>query len=217
MYLHKLWMTSPCCLALDGTGMLLNSFTSLTLSGTKNQQLCLWTLLCWNSTVSGKSVTYKLSIMGVEVHGLWVSLCSGMDFIRWYMGGHAIRACRVWVIRVREINSKKRKNRRTCLQTFLVWYKLLKVLIEWKSFVFICGLSLRCLSKGLIKYENIIHVIFSTELNGIGKTTQNRGSNSRVKGYSVDIAPVSLVDQSSRLQRHWFMYQLHILYKFWGD
>lgn len=42
-----------------------------------------------------KNVTYKLSIMGVEVHGLCVSLCRGMDFIRWYMGGHAIRACRV--------------------------------------------------------------------------------------------------------------------------
>lgn len=33
--------------------------------------------------------------MGVEVQGLCVSLYRGMDFIRWYMGGHAIRACRV--------------------------------------------------------------------------------------------------------------------------
>lgn len=41
-------------------------------------------------------VTHKLSIMGVEVHGLCVSLWRGMDFIRWYMGGHAIRAWRVW-------------------------------------------------------------------------------------------------------------------------
>ena len=40
--------------------------------------------------------TYKLSIMGVEVQGLWVWLNRGMDFIRWYMGGQAIRACRVW-------------------------------------------------------------------------------------------------------------------------
>lgn len=39
---------------------------------------------------------------------------------------------------------------------------------------------------------------------------------SRVKGYSVDVAPVPLVDESSRLQRHWFMYQLHIFNKFWG-
>lgn len=31
------------------------------------------------------------------------------------------------------------------------------------------------------------------------------------KGYSIDIAPVSPVDQSSWLQRHWFVYQLHIL------
>lgn len=37
-----------------------------------------------------------------------------------------------------------------------------------------------------------------------------------LKGYSVDIAPVSFVDESSRLQRHWFVYQLHILNKFWG-
>ena len=35
------------------------------------------------------------------------------------------------------------------------------------------------------------------------------------KGYSIDIAPVSLVDQSSGLQRHWFVYQFHILNKFW--
>lgn len=38
--------------------------------------------------------------------------------------------------------------------------------------------------------------------------------NRAVKGYSVDIAPVSLVDQTPRLQRHWFMYQLHILNNF---
>lgn len=29
-----------------------------------------------------KNAAYKLSIMGVEVHGLCVSLCRGMDFIR---------------------------------------------------------------------------------------------------------------------------------------
>lgn len=40
--------------------------------------------------------------------------------------------------------------------------------------------------------------------------------NSSVEGYSVDVAPVPLVDESSRLQRHWFMYQLHIFNKFWG-
>lgn len=84
----------PCCLALDGTGMLLNSFTSLTLPG-KETNRCL-SRSCFSSLTSAyKNVTYKLSIMGVEVHGLCISLCRGMDFIRWYMGGHAIRACRV--------------------------------------------------------------------------------------------------------------------------
>lgn len=34
------------------------------------------------------------------------------------------------------------------------------------------------------------------------------------KGYGVDVAPVSLVDQSSGLQRHRLVYQLHILDKF---
>lgn len=29
-----------------------------------------------------RNATHKLSIMGVEVHGLCVSLCRGMDFIR---------------------------------------------------------------------------------------------------------------------------------------
>lgn len=51
-----------------------------------------------------RRVSYKLSIIGVEVHILWVSLCRGMDFIRWYMGGQAIRAWRVWELRVRKIN-----------------------------------------------------------------------------------------------------------------
>lgn len=37
-----------------------------------------------------------------------------------------------------------------------------------------------------------------------------------MKGYSIYVAPVPLVDESSRLQRHWFMYQLHIFNKFWG-
>lgn len=34
--------------------------------------------------------------MGVDVQGLCTSLKSGIYFIRWYMGGHAMRACRVW-------------------------------------------------------------------------------------------------------------------------
>lgn len=36
----------------------------------------------------------------------------------------------------------------------------------------------------------------------------------RGKGYGVDVAPVPLVEQSSGLQRHRFVYQLHILNKF---
>lgn len=44
----------------------------------------------------GGTPTHKLSIMGVAVQGLCVSLKMGIDFIRWYMGGHAISACRVW-------------------------------------------------------------------------------------------------------------------------
>lgn len=96
----------PCCLALDGTGMLLNSFTSLTLSETKESMVMSLSKTHLSNLLSAcRNATYKLSIMGVEVHGLCVSLCRGMDFIRWYMGGHAIRACRVWVFRVREENS----------------------------------------------------------------------------------------------------------------
>lgn len=95
MCLDLLLNVLPCCLALDGTGMLLNSFTSLTLSRKKNQWWRLSRTHFSSLTSAYKNVTYKLSIMGVEVHGLCVSLCRGMDFIRWYMGGHAIRACRV--------------------------------------------------------------------------------------------------------------------------
>lgn len=49
-----------------------------------------------NLKISKHILTHKLSIIGVDVHGLWVSLNRGIDFIRWYMGGHAIRACKVW-------------------------------------------------------------------------------------------------------------------------
>lgn len=107
------------------------------------------------------NVTYKLSIMGVEVHGLCVSFSRGMDFIRWYIGGHAMRACSVWVFRVRDNSRWTFKNR------------------------------------------------FQVKRN-------KRGEKGSVKGYSVDVAPVPFVDESSRLQRHWFMYQLHIFNKFWG-
>lgn len=83
------------------------------------EQACCWThsrASHWqrNKTVTSREmsdywfqVTYKLSIIGVEVHGLCVSFSRGMDFIRWYIGGHAMRACSVWVFRVREKSSQE--------------------------------------------------------------------------------------------------------------
>lgn len=55
--------------------------------------------------------------MGVEVHGLCVSLYRGRDFIRWYMGGHAIRACKVWEAEVKEHSSTIGRVRPQCLLT----------------------------------------------------------------------------------------------------
>lgn len=112
----------PCCLALDGTGMLLNSFTSLTLAERrKTMATSHFNKSHFNNLMLVfRKATYKLSIMGVEVHGLCVSLCRGMDFIRWYMGGHAIRACRVWVFRVRE-EKRVLKGIRQATIAFLTW------------------------------------------------------------------------------------------------
>lgn len=64
-----------------------------------------------------KMRTYKLSVMGVEVQGLCVSLYRGMDFIRWYMGGHAIRACRVCEAEVKEHGNAARKGLNTAFSS----------------------------------------------------------------------------------------------------
>lgn len=41
------------------------------------------------------ALTYKLSIMGVDVQGLCTLEYRGMNFMRWYIGGQATRACSV--------------------------------------------------------------------------------------------------------------------------
>lgn len=46
-------------------------------------------------TLTGK-FTYKLSIIGVDVHGRWDFEYTGMDLIRWYIGGQATKACSVY-------------------------------------------------------------------------------------------------------------------------
>lgn len=108
---------SPCCLVFDGTGMLLNSLTSRTLSTERRHS---WgrggdSRLCRLDRTKLRTKTHKLSVMGVEVHGLCASLYRGMDFIRWYMGGHAIRACRVCEARVKENSSTAGRVQRQCL------------------------------------------------------------------------------------------------------
>lgn len=100
-------------------------------TGEKNTYLSTLISACRNAT-------YKLSIMGVEVHGLCVSLCRGMDFIRWYMGGHAIRACRVWVFRVREENSSEEDMTSCCNVSNLIPMDE-EVLMWSNSLVLICS------------------------------------------------------------------------------
>lgn len=46
--------------------------------------------------------TYKLSSIGVEVHGLCDLEYIGMDFIKWYIGGQATKACRVYAVALRK-------------------------------------------------------------------------------------------------------------------
>lgn len=67
-----------------------------------------------------------------------------------------------------------------------------------------------------IWFSTNIRASYATQTCTCGDSVEGLKKVAGAKGYSVDIAPVSLVDQSSRLQRHWFMYQLHILNKFWG-
>lgn len=44
--------------------------------------------------------------MGVEVHGRCDLEYIGMDFIKWYIGGQATKACRVYAVELRK-NSEK--------------------------------------------------------------------------------------------------------------
>lgn len=49
-----------------------------------------------------KEATYKLSIIGVDVHGRCDFEYIGMDFIKWYIGGQATKACRVYAVALRK-------------------------------------------------------------------------------------------------------------------
>lgn len=61
-----------------------------------------WSLTRPQSFIPFSQATYKLSSIGVEVHGRCDLEYIGMDFIKWYIGGQATKACRVYAVALRK-------------------------------------------------------------------------------------------------------------------